>query len=105
MEGTALYLIGAFARSCPDFMTGAGKSHHQEHIVGQAQHFCNVPKSQWHGRANCNVPISWQAQRFREVKCRFRGRSSAFARSSAVSVAGAALSQGLVRVPWQARHL
>ena len=40
------------------------------------------------------VSISWQAQHFRKVKYRFRGRRSTFARSSIGFVAGAALSQG-----------
>ena len=50
------------------------------------------------------VQISWQAQHFRKVKYRFRGRRSAFARSSVDFVAGAALSQGQLQIPWQAQH-
>ena len=50
------------------------------------------------------VEISWQAQHFRKVKYRFRGRRSTFARSSRDFVAGAALSQGQVNISWQAQH-
>ena len=50
------------------------------------------------------VQISWQAQHFRKVKYRFRGRRSTFARSSAKFVAGAAISQGQVQNSWQAHH-
>ena len=60
-----------FARSSIDFVAGAALSQGQ-------------------------VSISWQAQHFRKVKCRFRGRRSTFPRSSVDFVAGAALSQGQV---------
>ena len=50
------------------------------------------------------VWIAWQAQHFRKVKYRFRGRRSTFARSSDKFVAGAALSQGQVQNSWQAHH-
>ena len=46
----------------------------------------------------------WQAQHFRKVKYRFRGRRSTFARSSKDFVAGAALWQGQVQISWQAQH-
>ena len=49
-------------------------------------------------------PIGTAARRFRKVKYRFRGRRSAFARSSIHFVAGAALSQGQVSISWQAQH-
>ena len=52
------------------------------------------------GRAH----ISWQAQHFRKVKQRFRGRRSTFARLSRDFVAGAALSQGQVHNSWQVQH-
>ena len=51
-------------------------------------------RAHWHGRAK--VSQAWQAQHFRKVKYRFRGRRSTFARSSIDFVAGAALSQGQV---------
>ena len=47
--------------------------------------------------------MSWQAPHFRKVKYRFRGRRGFFARSSIDFVAGAALSQGQVQNPLQAR--
>ena len=43
------------------------------------------------------VHISWQAQHFRKVKYRIRGKRSTFARSSTEFVASAALSQGQVQ--------
>ena len=67
----------------------------------------------WQGQVNCvagatpsqgQVQISWQAQHFRKVKYRFRGRCSTFTRSSAKFVAGASLSQGQVQISWQAQH-
>ena len=61
-------------------------------------------------RARCGscLPLFGQtpdaeAQHFRKVKHRFRGRRS-IARSSTASVAGAA-SQGQVQMPWQAQQL
>ena len=63
------------------------------------------------------VQISWQAQHFRKVKYRFRGRRSirkvkcrirgrrrTFARSSTDFMAGAAFSQVEVQISWQAQH-
>ena len=50
------------------------------------------------------VQISWQAQHFGKVKCRFCGRGGTFARSSADFVAGAALWQGQVQISWQVQH-
>ena len=50
--------------------------------------------------AQGQVHISWQAQHFRKVKYRFRGRRSTFARSNI----GAAPSQGQVQISWQAQH-
>ena len=50
------------------------------------------------------VPIWWQAQHFRKVRCGFGGRRSTFARSGADLVAGAALSQGQARIWWQAHR-
>ena len=76
-------------------------------------------RAHWHGNAevsqglNCvagaafwqgRVQISWQAQHFQKVRCRFQGRRSTFARSSVDFVAGAALSQGQVPNSWQAQH-
>ena len=69
-----------FARSSIDFVAGAAFSQGQ-------------------------VPISWQAQHFRKVKCKIRGRRITFARSSTEFVAGAALSQGQVQILWQAQHV
>ena len=50
------------------------------------------------------VPNSWQAQHFRKVKYKIRGRRITFARSSTEFVAGVALSQGQVQILWQAQH-
>ena len=70
-------------------VAGAALSQGQAQISRQAQHFRKVKFSQG---LNCvagaalskgQVQISWQAQHFRKVKCRFRGRRSTFARSSA----------------------
>ena len=61
---------------------------------------CAAGAAFWQGRAQ----ISWQAQHFRKVKYRFRGRCSNFARSSAKFVAGASLSQGQVQISRQAQH-
>ena len=49
-------------------------------------------------RRFCKVRISWQAQCFRKVKDRFRGRRSTFARSGTDFVAGAVLSQGQAQI-------
>ena len=69
-----------FARSGPDFVAGAELSQ------GQLQ-------------------ISQQAQHFRKIRSRFRGRrSSTFARSGLGFAAGAALSQGQVQTLWQAQY-
>ena len=80
------------ARLGADFVAGASLSQGQVNISWQAQHFRKVKYN------------LWQAQHFRTVKCRFCGRRSAFARSSAEFVAGAALSQGQVQNSWQAQH-
>ena len=57
------------------------------------------------------VQISWQAQHFRkvgamlsQVRCRFRGRRSTFARCGTDFAASAALSQGQVQISWQAQY-
>ena len=77
-----------FARRGTDFVAGAASS-------------------------QCQVQISWQAQHFRKVKRRFRGRRCTFAMSSTNSVAGvvtcdfaasAAHSQGQGQISWQAQH-
>ena len=68
-----------FARSSIDFVAGAALSQGQ-------------------------VPNSWQAQHFRKVKYKIRGRRITFARSSTEIVAGAALSQGQVQNSWHAQH-
>ena len=68
-----------FARSSIDFVAGAALSQGQ-------------------------VPNSWQAQHFRKVKYKIRGRRITFARSSTEFVAGAALSQGQVQNSWHAQH-
>ena len=44
------------------------------------------------------VSVAWQAQHFRKVKYRFRGRRSTFARSRVDFVAGAALAQHFRKV-------
>ena len=45
--------------------------------------------------------MSWQALHFRKVRYRFHGRRSAFARSAACFVAGAARLQGQAHISWQ----
>ena len=60
------------------------------------------------------VQISWQARHFRkvgavgamlsQVRCRFRGRRSTFARCGTDFATGAALSQGQVQISWQAQY-
>ena len=59
------------------------------------------------GRRNAfagQVQISWQAQRFRKVRYRFRGRRSTFARCGPDFVAGTILSEGQVQISQQAQH-
>ena len=72
-------------------VAGAALSKGQVQISWQAQRFRKV-KYAGAALSKGQVQISWQAQRFRKVKCRFRGRRSTVARSSAKFVAGAALS-------------
>ena len=57
------------------------------------------------------VQTSWHARHFRkvgamlsQVRCRFRGRRSAFARCGTDFAAGAARSQGQVQISWQAQY-
>ena len=59
------------------------------------------------GRHNAfagQVQISQQAQHFRKVRYRFRGRRSTFARSGTDFVAGAILSEGQVQISQQTQH-
>ena len=76
-----------FARSSADVVAGAALSQGQVQIS-------------WQGAAlsQGEVQISWQGQNVRKVKCRFRGRGSTFARSSADVVAGATFSEGQVQI-------
>ena len=83
-------------RSGADFVAGAALS--------QSQLFSRIELRGRRSLSKYQVHISWQEQYFRKVKYRFRGRRSAFARSSAKFVAGAALSQGQVPNSWQAQH-
>ena len=57
------------------------------------------------------VQISWHARHFRkvvamlsQVRYKFRGRRSAFAKCGTDFAAGAALSQGHVQISWQAQY-
>ena len=73
---------------------GAGSDHvrRRAHWHGNAEVSqglnCVAGAAFWQGR----VQISWQAQHFQKVGCRFRGGRSTFARPSIDFVAGAALS-------------
>ena len=55
-------------------------------------------------RTGVDAQISRQAQHFRKLACRFRGRRNTLASSSTDFVAGAALSQARVQTPRQAQH-
>ena len=76
-------------------------------ILWQAQQFRKV-RCRFRGRrstfARSGIQISHQARHFRKVAYRFRGRRSTFARSGRYLVAGAVLSQGQVQISWQAQH-
>ena len=78
------------ARSGAHFVAGAALSQGQ-----------GLPRFELRGRRSFlarSGALSWQAQHFRKVRYRFRGRHSTFARSSAEFVAGAALSTGRVEI-------
>ena len=93
--------------------SGSEHARRQAHWHGNAEVSqglnCVAGAAFWQGRAQ----ISWQAQHFRKVKCRFRfARSSTdfvagaalFARSSTDFVAGAAFSLAQAQISWQAQH-
>ena len=80
------YSFRTFARSGTDFVAGAALSKGRRNaFAGQVQ-------------------ISRQAQRFRKVRYRFRGRRSTFARCGPDFVAGTILSEGQVQISQQAQH-
>ena len=74
-----------FARSGTEFVTGAALAQGEAHIF-----LAGAALSQG------TVHISRQAQRFRKLRYRFRGRRSTFATSGVDFAAGAALSRGTV---------
>ena len=116
----------AFASSATDFVAGAARSKGQAQVSWQAQHF----RFKFRGTRVCAGlrGFRWQAQHFRKgkvqisyrrstcarsgtdyarfpkVRYRFRDRRSTFARAGTDFVASAALSQGQVRISWQAQH-
>ena len=76
-----------------DFVAGAALSQGQVHFV-----VAGTALSQG------QVQITGQAQHFRKVNGRFRGRCSTLARSSTDLVAGAAIPQSVVETLWQAQY-
>ena len=80
-----------FARSGTDFVAGASLSQGQVHNSWQVQYRSSAKFVANASLSQGQVQISWQAQHFREVKHRFRGRRSTFARSA--FAAGARKSQ------------
>ena len=69
-----------FAGSSTYFVAGAALLQGQVQISWQAQHFRKV-RYRFRGRGSIlqgQVQISWQAQQFRKVRYRFRGRRNTF---------------------------
>ena len=93
-------------------MAGAVLSQGEVQISWQARHFRKAKFSQgWNcvagaalskGRGRRSTFVAGAALSQGQVK--IRGRRSTFTRSSTELVAGAALSQGQVQISWQAQH-
>ena len=89
-----------FARSSTDCVAGAALSQSQVYISRQAQHFCKVK----HRCRGTRSTFARPSTDFVAAGKDFVAGTSAFAKSGAVFVTGAALSQGQVQISWQAQH-